>query len=99
MASFYHGKTVRIVVGFSAGGGYDQYSRVIARHLSKYIPGNPAVIVDNMPGAGSIIAANHVYNAAPKDGTVIGNISGTDRARAAVRRAVGPVRYGESFAI
>ena len=76
VASFYHGKTVRIVVGFSAGGGYDQYSRIIARHLSKYIPGNPAVIVDNMPGAGSIIAANHVYNAAPKDGTVIGNISG-----------------------
>jgi tripartite-type tricarboxylate transporter receptor subunit TctC len=76
VANFYHGKTVRIVVGFSAGGGYDQYSRVIARHLSKYIPGNPAVIVDNMPGVGSIIAANHVYNAAPKDGTVIGNISG-----------------------
>ncbi len=76
VASFYHGKTIRIVVGFSAGGGYDQYSRVIARHLSKYIPGNPAVIVDNMPGAGSIIAANHVYNAAPKDGTIIGNISG-----------------------
>jgi len=76
VASFYNGKTVRIVVGFSAGGGYDQYSRVIARHLSKYIPGNPAVIVDNMPGVGSIIAANHVYNAAPKDGTVIGNISG-----------------------
>src|SRR3990172_3714182 len=76
VADFYRGKTVRIVVGFSAGGGYDQYSRVIARHLSKYIPGNPAVIVDNMTGAGSIIAANHVYNAAPKDGTVIGNISG-----------------------
>jgi tripartite-type tricarboxylate transporter receptor subunit TctC len=76
VASFYRGKTVRIVVGFSAGGGYDQYSRVIARHLAKYIPGNPAVIVDNMSGVGSIIAANHVYNAAPKDGTVIGNISG-----------------------
>jgi tripartite-type tricarboxylate transporter receptor subunit TctC len=76
VANFYHGKTVRIVVGFSAGGGYDQYSRVIARHLSKYIPGNPAVIVDNMPGVGSIIAANHVFNAAPKDGTIIGNISG-----------------------
>ena len=76
VASFYHGKTVRIVVGFSAGGGYDQYSRVIARHLSNYIPGNPTVIVDNMPGVGSIIAANHIYNAAPKDGTVIGNISG-----------------------
>ena len=76
VADFYRGKTVRIIVGFSAGGGYDQYSRVIARHLSKYIPGNPAVIVDNMTGAGSIIAANHTYNAAPKDGTLIGNISG-----------------------
>jgi tripartite-type tricarboxylate transporter receptor subunit TctC len=76
VADFYHGKTVRIVVGFSAGGGYDQYSRLIARHLAKYIPGNPAVIVDNMAGAGSIIAANHTFNAAPKDGTVIGNISG-----------------------
>lgn len=76
VANFYRGKTVRVVVGFSAGGGYDQYSRVIARHLSKHIPGNPNVLVDNMAGAGSIIAANHVYNAAPKDGTVIGNISG-----------------------
>jgi tripartite-type tricarboxylate transporter receptor subunit TctC len=76
VANFYSGKTIRIIVGFSAGGGYDQYSRLIARHLSKYVPGNPAVIVDNMPGAGSIIAANHVFNAAPKDGTVIGNISG-----------------------
>jgi tripartite-type tricarboxylate transporter receptor subunit TctC len=76
IANFYQGKTLRIVVGFSAGGGYDQYSRVIARHLSKHIPGNPAIIVDNMPGVGSIIAANHVFNAAPKDGTVIGNISG-----------------------
>ena len=63
-------------MGFSAGGGYDQYSRLIARHLSKYVPGNPAIIVDNMAGAGSIIAANHTFNAAPKDGTVIGNISG-----------------------
>ena len=76
VAGFYQGKTVRIVVGFSAGGGYDQYSRLIARHLSKYIPGNPSVIVDNMPGVGSIIAANHIFNAAPKDGTVVGNISG-----------------------
>jgi tripartite-type tricarboxylate transporter receptor subunit TctC len=76
VASFYQGKTVRIVVGFSAGGGYDQYSRMIARHLSKHIPGNPSVIVDNMPGVGSIIAANHIFNAAPKDGTILGNISG-----------------------
>jgi tripartite-type tricarboxylate transporter receptor subunit TctC len=76
VANFYRGKTVRIVVGFSAGGGYDQYSRVIGRHLSKYIPGNPSIVVENMAGAGSIIAANHTFNAAPKDGTVIGNISG-----------------------
>jgi tripartite-type tricarboxylate transporter receptor subunit TctC len=76
VADFYRGKTLRIIVGFSAGGGYDQYSRLVGRHLSKYVPGNPAVVVDNMAGAGSIIAANHVYNAAPKDGSVIGNISG-----------------------
>src|SRR5947209_5269755 len=76
VADFYRGKTVRIVVGFSAGGGYDQYSRLIARHLSKFIPGNPAIIVDNMAGAGSIIAANHTFSAAPKDGTIIGKISG-----------------------
>jgi tripartite-type tricarboxylate transporter receptor subunit TctC len=76
VANFYRGKTVRIIVGFSAGGGYDQYSRLIGRHLSKHIPGNPAIVVENMAGAGSIIAANHIFNAAPKDGTVIGNISG-----------------------
>jgi tripartite-type tricarboxylate transporter receptor subunit TctC len=76
VADFYRGKTVRIVVGFSAGGGYDQYSRLIARHLSRHIPGNPNVLVDNMAGAGSMIAANHMYNAVPKDGTVIGNLSG-----------------------
>jgi tripartite-type tricarboxylate transporter receptor subunit TctC len=76
VADFYKGKAVRIIVGFSAGGGYDAYSRVIGRHLHKYIPGNPNVVVDNMTGAGSILAANHVYAVAPKDGTVIGNISG-----------------------
>jgi tripartite-type tricarboxylate transporter receptor subunit TctC len=76
VADFYKGKTVRIIVGFSAGGGYDAYSRLIARHLHKYIPGNPNIIVENMAGAGSILAANNVYNVAPKDGTVIGNISG-----------------------
>ncbi|HEY7558511.1 MAG TPA: tripartite tricarboxylate transporter substrate-binding protein [Candidatus Binatia bacterium] len=76
VADFYRGKSVRIIVGFSAGGGYDQYSRLIARHLSKYIPGNPNIVVENMAGVGSMIAANNVYNAAAKDGTVIGNISG-----------------------
>ena len=76
IADFYRGKTVRIIVGFSAGGGYDAYSRLIGRHLHKHIPGNPNVLVDNMAGAGSILAANHINNVAPKDGTVIGNISG-----------------------
>src|ERR1043166_10106790 len=76
VGDFYKGKTVRIIVGFSAGGGYDAYSRLVGRHLSKYIPGNPNVIVENMAGAGSILATNHVANVAPKDGTVVGNISG-----------------------
>lgn len=76
VANFYKGKTVHMVVGFSAGGGYDAYTRMIARHLGKHIPGNPNILVDNMPGAGSILAANHINNVAPKDGTVIGNISG-----------------------
>jgi tripartite-type tricarboxylate transporter receptor subunit TctC len=76
VADFYRGKTMRIIVGASAGGGYDTYSRVIARHMGKYIPGNPTVIVENMPGASFALAANHVYGPAPKDGTVIGNISG-----------------------
>lgn len=75
-ADFYRGKTVRVIVGFSAGGGYDAYSRLIGRHLHKHIPGNPSVVVDNMTGAGSVILANHMFNAAPKDGTVIGNFSG-----------------------
>ena len=70
VADFYKGKTVRIIVGFSAGGGYDAYSRVIGRYLHKHIPGNPTVVVDNMAGAGSILAANHINNVAPKDGTI-----------------------------
>ena len=76
VAESYKGKTVRIIVGFSAGGGYDAYSRVIGRHLHKHIPGNPTVVVDNMAGAGSILAANHISNVTPKDGTIIGNFSG-----------------------
>ena len=74
IADFY--RAVRIIVGFTAGGGYDAYSRLIGRHLHKHIPGNPNVLVDNMAGAGSILAANHINNVAPKDGTIIGNISG-----------------------
>lgn len=74
--SFYNGKTVRIIVGASAGGGYDTYSRTIARHIGKHIPGNPTFVVDNMPGAGMLIAANHVYKVAKPDGLTIGHFIG-----------------------
>ena len=69
---FYAGKTIRVSVGFSAGGGYDTYARAVARHLGKHIPGNPTLVVDNMDGAGSLIAANYTYNKAERDGTFIG---------------------------
>ena len=68
---FYKNKTVRIIVGGSAGGGYDTYTRAIARHLGKHIPGNPTFVVENMTGAGSIIAANYVYKVAKPDGLTI----------------------------
>lgn len=71
VANFYRGRTVTIVIGFGIGGGYDIHARVLARHLGKHIPGNPAVIAQNMPGAGSLRAANYVFNAAPKDGTTL----------------------------
>jgi tripartite-type tricarboxylate transporter receptor subunit TctC len=74
--SFYKGKTVRIIVGASAGGGYDTYSRAIGRHIGKHIPGNPTFVVENMPGAGMLIAANHVYKAAKPDGLTIGHFIG-----------------------
>ncbi|HEY3304520.1 MAG TPA: hypothetical protein VGL70_13400 [Candidatus Binatia bacterium] len=73
---FYKGKTIQFIVGGSAGGGYDTYTRLIARHISQYIPGKPATVVQNMPGAGMLIAANHVFNSAPRDGTVVGHWSG-----------------------
>jgi tripartite-type tricarboxylate transporter receptor subunit TctC len=68
---FYRGKTVTIVVGYSAGGGYDQYARLVARHLGRHIPGQPNVIVQNMPGAASMTAVRHLDANAAKDGTVI----------------------------
>jgi tripartite-type tricarboxylate transporter receptor subunit TctC len=73
---YYAGKTIRIIVGFSAGGGFDTYSRVIGRHLGTHIPGNPSVIVENMTGAGSLIAANHLYGRAKPDGLTVGNFHG-----------------------
>ena len=73
---FYKGKTMRVIVGYAAGGGYDLYSRTIARHIGKHIPGHPTIIVENMTGAGSLIAANHVYKMAKPDGLTIGHFSG-----------------------
>ena len=66
--------TLRLLVGSEAGGGYDGYARLLSRHLGRFIPGNPTIVVQNMPGAGGIVAANYLYNAAPKDGTVIAQV-------------------------
>ena len=71
---FYRGKSINIYVGSSAGGGYDSYARALGRHISKYIPGNPTIVPQNMPGAGGNKAAGFVYSVAPKDGTAIGAI-------------------------
>lgn len=73
---FYQGKTVRIVVGLGAGGGFDTYARLIGRHIGKHIPGNPTVVVDNMPGAGSILMTNHLYKVMKPDGLTIGHFNG-----------------------
>jgi tripartite-type tricarboxylate transporter receptor subunit TctC len=69
---FYKGKTIRFVVGFAAGGGYDLAARIVGRHIGKHIPGNPAIVVENMTGAGSLIAANYTYNSAKPDGLFVG---------------------------
>jgi tripartite-type tricarboxylate transporter receptor subunit TctC len=73
---YYSAKTIRIIVGFSAGGGYDAYARLIARHMTRHIPGTPTIVVENMPGAGSLISANHLYKAAKPDGLTIGHFIG-----------------------
>jgi len=73
---FFKGKTVRIIVGAAAGGGYDTYSRTIARHIGKHVPGNPTFVVENMPGAGFLISANYMYKVAKPDGLTIGHFIG-----------------------
>jgi tripartite-type tricarboxylate transporter receptor subunit TctC len=71
-APFYKDKTIRIIVGFTSGGLYDQYARLLARHMGRYIPGNPNIIVQNMPGAGSLSSTNYVYSIAKPDGLTLG---------------------------
>src|SRR5688572_17837249 len=78
-ADFYAGKTIRIVVSSAPGGGYDAYARTLAQHLRKHIPGDPTIVVQNMPGAGGTVATNWLFNVAPKDGTVFGVIQRGDR--------------------
>src|SRR5712675_2047536 len=74
IADFYRGKQIRIIVG-TAPGDYDTWMRMIARHMRQYVPGNPTFVVENMPGAGSLIAANFLYSKAAQDGTVLGSVS------------------------
>ena len=74
--AFYEGKTIRIIVGYSPGGGYDGLSRIISRHMGRHIPGHPTIIVENMAGAGSLLAANHIYRLAKPDGLTIGHFNG-----------------------
>ena len=75
---FYKGRTINLIVGYSVGGGYDLYAREVARYLGKHIPGNPTVVTQNMPGAGSLKAVMYLYSAAPKDGSVIGTFGRTE---------------------
>ena len=77
VADFYRGKELRLVIGASVGGGYDIYARAIAKHLGAHIPGNPAIVPQDMPAGGGLAAANHIYNVASPDGTVIGAMQNT----------------------
>jgi tripartite-type tricarboxylate transporter receptor subunit TctC len=74
-AAFYAGQTIRMIIGYPTGGSNDIYARTVAAHIGKHIPGTPRVIPVNMPGAGSMLAANHLFTVAPRDGSVIGSVS------------------------
>ena len=73
---FYQGKTIRVIVGVSPGGAFDNYARILSRHMGKYIPGKPTIIIENMTGAGGLISANHLYRATKPDGLTIGHFNG-----------------------
>ena len=101
-ADFYAGKTIDFLIGGDVGGGYDIYARVIARHLHRFIPGNPTIVPKNQPGAGSGRAASFLYGVAPKDGSMIGAVFPgaimgpllDDRAQALRRRAQAEGNHG-----
>src|SRR6476619_8065777 len=76
-ADFYRGKTLRMLIGYGPGGGYDIYGRLVAEFLPRHLPGNPTIVAQNMPGAGSFVAAKYIYDVAPKDGTVFGSLAQT----------------------
>src|SRR5215475_7553705 len=75
--AFYRGKTLRMLIGYGPGGGYDIYGRLVAEFLPRHLPGHPTIIAQNMPGAGSFVAAKYMAEAAPKDGTVFGSLAQT----------------------
>jgi tripartite-type tricarboxylate transporter receptor subunit TctC len=77
VAEFYRGKTLRIMIGYGPGGGYDLYGRLFAEFLPRYLPGNPVIVPQNMPGGGSFVAAKYLYDVAPRDGTVFGSLAQT----------------------
>jgi tripartite-type tricarboxylate transporter receptor subunit TctC len=77
IADFYHGKTIRMLIGYGPGGGYDLYARLVAEFLPRHLPGNPSIVPENMPGAGSLVAAKYMAEVAPKDGTVLGSLAQT----------------------
>ena len=77
VADFYRGKTMRMLIGYGPGGGYDIYGRLVAEFLPRHLPGNPTIVAQNMPGAGSFVAAKYIYDVAPKDGTVFGSLAQT----------------------
>ena len=76
-SDFYAGKQITLIVGASTGGGYDTQARLVARHFGKHVPGNPIIVVQNMPGAGSLAATNYIYNVAPNDGSTIALVQRT----------------------
>lgn len=94
---FYKGKQLRLIIGNAAGGDYDLGGRTLARHMPAHLPGNPAIVVQNMPGASTIVAANHLYNVAVKDGTVFGSFSRNLASQAVLGRdtiKADPRQYG-----